>query len=472
MFDQVPTLLERLFLGRSIPRRAALAHHMPRWLVERIQRAEFQRTLQRAQALSPYYRRRFVEAGIEARALQRIQRPGQLGDFFTTSADLRTCDTREFLCAPPQAGFETTGTTAQNKRIYFSNEEVHDIGFEGAVGLWNLGLRPGDRVVDAFDYAFWNAGITLMHSLNAVGCFHMIASKLEPGEFYRRVKEYQFNVLVVDTAWLVSLTEIAQQQGTWPVKFILSGSENMSETTRGWVESVWKAKVYQAYGQTESLGASGIECPAQKGYHLNELNFLFEIINPNADGFGELVFSTLTRKTMPLVRYRSNDITRFLDDAEPCGCLLSCLRRVDKIQGRGDEIVSCGMGMISPWIFERWLDAAGESGLGARLADDWQVAVLQPGTRDIIELRLELREELREGAAAGNRGLEEELRQGLMAQFERIFPYYFKNLHMGLFDLRVVFLPRGTLRGPSAGTRRKLRRVVDERMPQAVLAAP
>jgi phenylacetate-CoA ligase len=271
----------------------------------------------------------------------------------------------------------------------------------------------------------------------------------------------------VDTAWLVSLTEIAQRQGTWPVKFILSGSENMSEATRAWVESVWKTKVYQAYGQTESLGASGIECPAQKGYHLNELNFIFEIVNPNADGYGELVFSTLTRKTMPLVRYRSNDITRFMDDAEPCGCMLSCLRRIDKIQGRGDEIVSCGMGMISPWIFERWLAAAGEAGLGARLADDWQVAVRQPGSRDIIELRLELREGLPEGNAA----LEAELRQGLLAQFERVFPYYFKNLQMGMYEVEMVFLPRGSLRGDIGGARRKLRRVVDERIGRAAQPA-
>ncbi|MGH9478542.1 MAG: phenylacetate--CoA ligase family protein, partial [Terriglobales bacterium] len=289
MFDQVPTLLEVLFLGRSVPRRAALAPHVPRWLVQRVQAAEFSRTVAHVGANSRFYRERFAALGIDPR---RVRRPSDLGAFFTTAHDLRERDTDDFVCAPPQAGFETTGTTAHNKRVYFSNTEVHDIGFEGAVGLWNLGLRPDDRVVDAFDYAFWNAGISLLHSLNAVGCFHMIGSKLEPAEFYRRVKAYQFNVLVVDTAWLVGFTEIAEREGTWPVKFILSGSENMTESTRAWIEGVWNTKVYQAYGQTESLGASGIECPAQKGYHLNEFNFLFEIADPNPQGYGELVFST------------------------------------------------------------------------------------------------------------------------------------------------------------------------------------
>lgn len=459
MFDRVPTLLEKLFLGRSIPRRAALATRVPRWLVERIQAAEFQKTVQRVGTHSRFYREQFAARNIVAK---QVAAPGDLGDFFTTSADLRQRDTRDFVCASPQAGFETTGTTARNKRIYFSNEEVHDIGFEGAVGLWNLGLRPEDRVVDAFDYAFWNAGISLLHSLNAVGCFHVIGSKLDPAEFYRRVKDYRFNVLVVDTAWLVGLTEIAEREGTWPVKFILSGSENMSEATRAWVEGVWSAKVYQAYGQTETLGASGIECPAQKGYHLNEFNFLFEVINPNPEGYGELVFTTLTRKVMPLLRYRSNDITRFLD--EPCGCLLQALRRVDKIQGRKDEIVSCGMGMISPWIFETWLGSV------PGVADDWQVAVQQPGSRDVIEVRLEPRGE------SGQRALVE---ADLWRRFEAQFPYYHKNLHMGMYEMRLAWLPRGTLRGRAevGGPRRKLRRVVDERisevaLPPATVAAP
>ena len=451
MFEKIPTLLENLILGKSISRRLELARHVPRWLVDRIQLSEFQDTVAWVGERSSYYREQFARHGIDPR---KVGTPADLGDFYTTSADLRARETEEFLCDKPEAGFETTGTTAKNKRVYFSNEEVRDIGFEGAVGLWNLGLRPEDRVVDAFDYAFWNAGITLMHSLNAANCFHVIASKLPPADFYERVKDYRFNVLIVDTAWLVTLTEIAEKKGTWPVKFILSGSENMTEQTRTWVQSVWNTRVYQAYGQTESLGASGIECPAQKGYHLNEFNFLFEILNPNEQGYGELVFTTLTRKVMPFVRYRSNDVTRILD--EPCGCPLQSMRRIDKIVGRGDEIVSCGMGMISPWIFETWFDGVG------LLADDWQIAVTQPGPRDIIEVRLELRVEDAELPAASKKAEEQ-----LLHLLDERFPYYYKNFRMGMYGIEFRFLPRGTLR--PVGPRRKLRRVIDERIPAGVL---
>lgn len=443
MFERVPTLLENLVLGRSIERRLRLARHLPTWLLRRIQDSEFQETVQRAGRQSRFYQRHFAGRSVDPR---RVRGPADLGDFYTLSTDLRDTPVEDFLCARPQAGFETTGTTARNKRVYFSNEEVHDIGFEGAVGLWNLGLRPEDRVVDAFDYAFWNAGITLLHSLNAIGCFHVIASKLPPEEFYERVRDYRFNVLIVDTAWVVALTEVAERRGVWPVKFMLSGSENLAEATRGWIERVWNTRVYQAYGQTESLGATGIECPAQRGYHLNEFNYLFELREANAEGWGELVFTTLTRKVMPLVRYRSNDITRFLDD--DCGCPLRVMRRIDKIAGRADEIISCGMGMVSPWIFESWL--AGTPGL----ADDWQVAVTQPGTHDRMLLRLELTE----GAPPAAQ-IEAELARRLKERF----PYYYKNWRMGMFEIGFEFLHRGSLRQP--GTRRKLRRLLDERIP-------
>ncbi len=450
MFEQFPTLIENLLLGRSIERRLRFARRVPRWLIEKIQIAEFQETLARVNRHSSFYRERFQAAGLNP---ARLQKPADLGDFYTTADDLRAQPTEAFVCAPPQMGFETTGTTARNKRLYFSNEEVHDIGFEGATGLWNLGLRPDDRVVDAFDYAFWNAGVTLLHSLNAIGCFHVIASKLPPEDFYERIRDYQFNVLIVDTAWLVAFTEVAERRGVWPVKFILSGSENLSPATRAWAQRVWNAPVYQAYGQTESLGATGIECPAQKGYHLNEFNFIFELRDPNPEGYGELVYTTLVRKVMPLVRYRSNDITRFVD--EPCGCPLSCMRRIDKIAGRADEIVSCGMGMISPWIFETWL------GEVAGLADDWQIAVTSQGPRDRIELRLELSENTPRPPR--------EIEAALTEKLERQFPYYFKNWKMGMYEIGFRFLPRGEVR--PGGPRRKLRRVTDERVPEAARSA-
>jgi phenylacetate-coenzyme A ligase PaaK-like adenylate-forming protein len=292
MLSRIAEVLDDALIGANVPLRARLAPHIPQWVVPTIQRDKFRRLLRYVSERSPFYRRRFKESGIDIRG---VSVPADLGDFFTTAQDLRDHPIEEFLCGRPELGFETTGSTlTASKRVYFSRREAADFGRDGAIGLYNLGLRPEDRVVDAFDYSFWNAPFTLRAALDRLGCFHVTAAKIPPAEFYDRVKGYGFNVMFVEPSWLVVLTEIARVRGTWPVKFIYTGGENMSEATRRYVEAEWKTSVYMGYGQTETFG--------------------------------------------------------------PCTCLLRAARRLAKIRGRTDEMVNCGMGNLGPWFFEQLLD--------------------------------------------------------------------------------------------------------------------
>jgi phenylacetate-coenzyme A ligase PaaK-like adenylate-forming protein len=113
-----------------------------------------------------------------------------------------------------------------------------------------------------------------------------------------------------------------------------SASESISRT--------WRADVYGHYGMTETGLGGGVECRAKQGYHLREADLLFEIVDPTTglpvpDGeYGEVVFSTLTRRGMPLLRYRTGDRSRFL--TEPCSCG-TVLRRLDHVTGRFSEAV-------------------------------------------------------------------------------------------------------------------------------------
>ena len=159
-----------------------------------------------------------------------------------------------------------------------------------------------------------------------------------------------------------------------------------------------------------------------------------------ADGYGELVYTTLARDVMPLIRYRSTDVTRLVE--EPCRCGLFA-RRVAKIRARCDEMVVCGMGNVGPWVFEELL--RGIEGV----SNDWQAAVRHEGARDVIELRVELTDGL------GQHDIEESVCQNLHQRFTD----FSKNLEMRLYDLRVVAGGSGSLRGDA----RKLNRVVDER---------
>jgi phenylacetate-CoA ligase len=176
----------------------------------------------------------------------------------------------------------------------------------------------------------------------------------------------------------------------------------------------------------------------KQGYHRNDLHFLFEIDRPDADGYGELVYTTLTRDVMPLIRYRASDVTRLVD--EPCACGLFA-KRLAKVRSRADEMVVCGMGNVGPWVFEEIL--RGIEGTG----DEWQAVLSNNGRFDVFELRVEVKD------------LESGTRDQVFANVKERFPDFWKNLQMGLYELRVTpFIP-GSLR-----TGRKLRRIVDERV--------
>jgi len=438
MRNALSNWLDRVVLGDSPTRRLWFARRMPDGYIRNTQKLDFKTTVRWVAARSAFYRRKFQEHHIDP---AMVRCPADLGDIFTTSTDLLTHPVEEFLCDRPQLGFETTGTLSpKSKKLFFSLEEMRDLGRDGAAGLYALGVRKEDRMVSALDLSFWNAGPTLRAAAQTLGCLLIEASKIPPAEFYDRALDYRFNVMVVEPSWIVSLTEIAEKRGTWPVKLMLVGGENMSEKSRRHVEEAWRTTLYLTYGQTESFGSAGTECARRNGYHLQELKFWFEIPEPDDQGHGELVFTTLSRKVMPLLRYRTSDVARFMEGV--CDCDLKMLRRISKIVGRCDEMVNCGLGNISPWMFEKVLE--GVTGI----AHDWQVLVTRPGLRDAVEIRVELQD------GASQTSVERAIRRSLEEQF----PDMARNVSMGLSEMSVGGNARGTLR-----TGRKLRSIVDLR---------
>src|SRR6185437_12974124 len=134
--------------------RAKVARHLSRRTVNSLQKSKFRRLVRYLGQNSRFYQRKFREYGIDPRA---VRSHADLGNFFTTAQDLRDNPVEDFLCARPEFGFENTGTSmGVNKRVYFSYREMSEYGRDGAVGMYNLGLRPDDVVADGFDYSFWN----------------------------------------------------------------------------------------------------------------------------------------------------------------------------------------------------------------------------------------------------------------------------------------------------------------------------
>ena len=437
MISKTIEQIERLALRMQPANAIRLLGTLPPPALEKLQRARFRRTLRLVAERSTFYRREFRRRGIDVR---RIRYPAELGDFFTTGEELRAHGGEEFLTGRADTAFETTGTTSPlPKRVFFSHQEISEIGRTSALALHLLGLRAEDTVLSAFDCSFWISPVVVRSAFQYIDCFHVEAGKIEPLEFYERALAYQPTVIFGEPSWIVRLSELAETRGVWQVKFLFAGGENISETARSAVERVWGAPLYLNYGQTEAFGAIGVECRQKDGYHRNDLNFIFEVPDPDEEGYGELVYTTLTRNVMPLIRYRSTDITRLVD--KPCDCGLFA-KRIGKIRARADEMVVCGMGNVGPWVFADVL--AGVLSAGA----DWQAAVKNDGRRDVIELRIELDD------TAQQKEVERQIRERLQQRFVD----FWRNHEMKLYELKIVGCPRSSLRSG-----RKLRRLIDER---------
>ena len=428
--------IERIALKTDPAYAVRLLGMVPPSIMRGIQQMRFRQTLKLA-STSNFYSEQFMRRGI---ALGKIRQPSDLGDFFTTGDDIREYGPEAFLVGRPDTAFETTGTTSgEPKRVFFSNRELNEMGRASALGLYHLGLRREDRVLSAFDVSFWVSPAVVRTALQYLGCFHAEAGKIPPDEFYERAKRYEPTVIFGEPSWLIRLSEYASQKGTWPVKFLFAGGENINEQTRRTVEGIWGAKLFLNYGQTESFGVIGVECAEQDGYHRNDLNFLFETPETNAAGEGELVYTTLTRDVMPLIRYRSTDVTRLIE--EPCKCGLFA-KRVAKLKGRVDEMIVCGMGNISPWVFAEMLKDV------PLVADEWQVRVWHESGNDVVELNVE-------SSYSDEAHIIDAIKENIRKNLRLRFPDFWKNLTMGLYELRIRVNPRNSLRSS-----RKLKRLV------------
>jgi phenylacetate-CoA ligase len=436
MLNGIRKVFESVVIGESVPALVRWGERLPRAVVKRIQGDAFHEVVRYAASRQKFFARQLREKGVDP---ARVRGPEDLGEIFTTADDLLKLPAGDFLCRQPQAVFETTGTSGGSKKTYFGYDELDLAAKYEAAALYKNGITPGDRVICTFDAGYWISSWLTFLACKRLGVFCSAVGKPQPREAYLRLADFRYNVIVADPTWLVSLSEIAEKDGTFPVKFIIAAGDRMTDVYRQYVEEVWKAPVILGYGSTEAGGGVGMECRVRQGYHLDEFNFLFEILDPDAEGYGELVVTTLSRRTMPLIRYRVRDVARFID--EPCSCGLT-LRRLSRIKGRRDEMVVMGAGNMHPEIFERVLhDVKG-------LSENWQVAVRQEGRRDTLEFRLELSNGINTS----------QVEQGVRENLQARYPDVWANQVCGMYKLAFKYLAPGTL-----AQGRKPRRLVDER---------
>jgi phenylacetate-CoA ligase len=422
--------------GRRFPQLPlSVFRRMPLSALHAMRAPALRTTLRRAHR-APYYREAFSQAGLDGRRLNCLE---DLGGFFLSPRVLKTQPER-LLCGTPELAIESSGTSGHVTRVYLSRRELEASARQGALLLGLYRLSRADRLLGTLDFGWGLGALLLERGVRYTPLFAMVPGRVDPVDAYERLRTYGFNVLISDPFWLARLTEIAREHGRpGRMKLLVGGGEGISERLRTELEAFWQAPLCMTYASTEAATILGFECAERAGYHINEFDFEVEIDNPDADGYGELVLTTANRRVMPLIRYRTGDIARWVPGACACGLPF---RRFSAIRGRIDEQVSCAWGNVHPEFFEGLLHGVTER------VGDWQVALYERDLTPVFQFRVEASGDARAA-----------IMDDVLAAIRTRHPEAWLAYGQRLVGIEFCFFVPGTLRRA-----RKLLRLVDERL--------
>ena len=316
-----------------------------RRVIEAYQLARLGRTLDWVMARSPFYKRLLSDF--------RDYRINSLSDLaalpFTTARDVAE-NSLEMLCVSQDdiarvVTLDTSGTTSRPKRLYFTEEDLDltvDFFHWGMSTLVEPGQRvlilmPGERPGSVGDLL-----VRGLRRMEVTGIVH--GPVMDPLKALDDIVEHKPDCLVGIPAQVLALARHpeADRIPSGRIKSVLLSTDYVPAATIRELGRTWGCPVFNHYGMTEMGLGGAVECRALAGYHLREADLLFEIIDPDSGRvlprgeWGEAVFTTLTRSGMPLIRYRTGDLTRFMVEPCPCGTVLE---RMDKVRGRVEGMI-------------------------------------------------------------------------------------------------------------------------------------
>jgi phenylacetate-CoA ligase len=326
---------------------ASAPDFLPAPQLKQIQLQRLQAVVQRAYDHVIIFRQRLDERGIKPSDLQTLADIQRLP--FTVKADLR--DTYPFgLFASPMREIvrlhASSGTTGKPIVVAYTQEDV-DVWAEVMLrSLAACGLHQGDIVQNAYGYGLFTGGLGAHYGAEALGATVIPISGGNTDRQIMIMKDFGVTAICCTPSYFIHLIERAEEMGVnlndLPLRVGVFGAEPWTESMRAHIQANSNVRAYDIYGLSEIVGPGvGIECSQQNGLHLFEDHFLPEIINPETgevlpDGQeGELVLTTLSKKAMPIIRYRTRDITTL--ETAPCACGRT-LRRIRRIGRRSDDM--------------------------------------------------------------------------------------------------------------------------------------
>ncbi len=365
---------------------------MPREKLEELQLERLKWLVKYCTDNIPFYNKRLTEAGVTSEKIKSLSDIEYIP--YTTKEDIR--DTYPFgLFGQPLKKIvrihASSGTTGKPTVVGYTQRDLDNWGDCVARLCMAVGASDEDIVQIAFGYGLFTGALGLHYGLEKIGATIVPTSSGNTEKQIMLMQDFKTSALVSTPSYAQYIGEMASEMGVLDnihLKLGLFGSEGCTEEMRGQIEKSLNLFATDNYGMSELMGpgVSG-ECKYRCGMHINEDHFLAEIINsqtlevlPKGEQ-GELVITTLTKEGIPMLRYRTKDITEL--NYEPCQCGRTFVR-MSKIKGRSDDMLKIRGVNVFPSQIESVLMAFDQ------IAPHYQLVVTREKFSDALEVKVEL----------------------------------------------------------------------------------
>lgn len=359
-----------------------------------LQSARLVKTVDRVYHNVPFYRKKMQELGLEPGDIRGIEDLHKLP--FTTKSDLR--DTYPFgLFAAPQSEIvrvhASSGTTGKATVVGYTRRDL-DIWSECvARALTMAGVGRDDIIQIAYGYGLFTGGLGAHGGAEKIGAMVVPMSTGNTKKLTTMMKDFGVTAIACTPSYLLHIAETLEEENAIKdvkLRAAICGAEPWTENMRKQIEQKLHINAHDIYGLSEIMGPGvACDCEYHKGLHVQEDHFLPEIINPEtlqpvAPGeTGELVFTTITKEGIPLLRYRTRDLTSI--DYTPCECGRT-LARISRFKGRSDDMLIIRGVNVFPSQIEAALLEMGET------TPHYMMIVDRVGNLDTLEVQVEVEE--------------------------------------------------------------------------------